>query len=597
MNFTSPKVLSALVLAWFASLTGTWAQPTATLTMLHSFSALNGITNADGSDPNAALIQGSDGNFYGTTLYGFNGVGGIFKIAPDGTFTPLYGFDFDVEAPLPAPHGSHPTSSLVEGPDGNFYGTASQDGMHGGGTVFKITPDGTLTTLFDFGASDSNGNIPDGASPLAGLILGSDGNFYGTTADINAQMGTIYKITPGGALTTLHSFEAGEPFNPHCQLYQGSDGNFYGTGPSGGAHGDGGIFKLAPDGTFTTLYSFNLTDGAVPMAGLIQGADGSFYGTTTYGNGPTLEGTIFKITPAGVLTTLVVMNTVSSSNDQASSRLVAGTDGNFYGTTPFPGTIYQMTPTGGFTTLYTFPSNYPVGGLIQVGDGSFYGTTSDDDNFPNPPDGTIFRMTVAGVAGTSAPVINSAATATGVTGSPFSYQITASNIPTSYAATGLPAGLSINGATGLVSGTPTATGRFSVALGATNAGGTGTATLALAVAPAGSLVVSLVATTPSVTAGSGDMGEFTVSLSAPQANDVHVNLLIKGTGINGTDYVLLKTTKKIKAGMTSKPIKVIPLGDLDGAAKKTVVLELAPGGGYTIGTTGKVKVKIFAPTQ
>ena len=188
------------------------------------------------------------------------------------------------------------------------------------------------------------------------------------------------------------------------------------------------------------------------------------------------------------------------------------------------------------------------------------------------------------------PVISSPLTASGEIGQPFSYQIVASNTPTSYAATGAPAGLTLNPTTGLLSGTPTVAGTFPVALTATNDSGRGVITLTLTVASLP--VVTLAATTPTVTLGSGEIGEFMVTLSAPQTEVLIVNYTLKGSGVNGEDYVFLKGTKKFNPGITSKPIKIEPLGDLGGEPKKSVKVTLAPGTGYTVGTTTFEKVLI-----
>ncbi len=216
-------------------------------------------------------------------------------------------------------------------------------------------------------------------------------------------------------------------------------------------------------------------------------------------------------------------------------------------------------------------------------------TSVSPDGYYSSADGTL-SLTVT-PAPVPAPVITSVTTATAQQGQPFTYQIAASNTPTGFAASGFPVGVNTDATTGLVTGVPREAGTFTVTLQATNGGGTGQATLTLTVAPLP--VATLTATTPAVVAGSGNIGEFTLSLSPAPTSDVVINFTITGTAADGTDYVFLKSTKKIKAGSAGKPIKVVPLGDGGGAGvKRTVVLTLQPGDGYTVGTTGKVKVKI-----
>ncbi len=217
------------------------------------------------------------------------------------TFTTLHSFDGTDGA---VPNG------LVQGADGNFYGTTgvggainpcSADGDPGCGTIFQITPTGTLTTLHSFSGSD-------GANPAAGLIQGSDGKFYGTTS-FGGIAGTIFSIIPGRTPVTLYNFcsqtNCTDGSNPAATLVQGSDGNFYGTTSRGGASDSGTVFKITPSGTLTTLYSFDGTTAANPSAALVQSSDGNFYGTTISGGalgcGPSNPegdcGTIFKISP------------------------------------------------------------------------------------------------------------------------------------------------------------------------------------------------------------------------------------------------------------------------------------------------------------
>ena len=394
--------------------------PAQTLTTLHMFA---GYPN-DGGVPDAGVVQASDGNFYGTTYTGGasgncqGGCGSVFRITSGGTLTTLHSFDWY--------HGASPTAGLVQASDGNFYGTTYGGGANQYyGTVFKITPSGTLTLLYSF---CGQANCADGALAYGGLVQGADGNFYGTTLEGGANTGcslgsgscgTVFKITPGGALTTLHSFcaQAGcaDGGNPYAGLVQGSDGNFYGTTFERGANGSGTVFKITPSGTLTTLYSFGSqqNDGAMPFASLVQGRDGDFYGTTSEAGGPHQSGTVFKITPAGVLTTLynfcAQTNCVDGSGPVA--PLVQSSDGTFYGTTLHGGanciqnsgcgTVFRMTASGVLSTLYSFDNGSdggePFAGLVQATDGNFYGAATYGANPACTGGlggcGTVFRLT------------------------------------------------------------------------------------------------------------------------------------------------------------------------------------------------------------
>src|ERR1035438_9403239 len=354
--------------------------PTGVLTTLHSFSG------TDGAAPVAGLIQGSDGKFYGTTsLGGTNGAGTIFSIIPGGTPVTLYNFCSQTNCA----DGSNPAAALVQGKDGNFYGTTA--GGSGArcpgdcGTVFKITPAGTLTTLYTF---DGTGGI----GARAALVQGSDGNFYGTTiaggnlgcgpSNPEGDCGTIFKITPQGTLTSLYSFcgEAGCPdgFYP-SRLVQGADVDFYGTAAFGGNlvacdtlaypvyFSCGTVFKITPGGTLTTLHLFDSTDGGWPLSGVIQGTDGNFYGTTELG-GANGTGTIFKMTPAGTLITLYTFPTSGG----VSGGLIQAASGIFYGTTPGDGetsnagTVFSFAiglggTTASTTSLSLSPASVSVG--------------------------------------------------------------------------------------------------------------------------------------------------------------------------------------------------------------------------------------------
>jgi uncharacterized repeat protein (TIGR03803 family) len=417
----------------------------ATAAPAQTFTSLTRFDRTDGARPVTPLIQGLDGNFYGTTSSGGSGygsstrVGTVAEITPEGRLTDLHSFC----AKEFCPDGLTPYAGLLLATDGNFYGTTLFGGAHAQGTycgffqscgtIFKIDAAGTYTKLYDF---CSQPNCVDGGNPYAGLIQAADGNFYGTTSEggvndycyLATGCGTVFKITPGGVLTTLYSFCAEGSANctdgavPTAGLVQGSDGNFYGTTEDGA----GTIFKITPAGTLTTLYTFCsqfngsvCTDGEQPEGGLIQGTNGNFYGTTA--GGANSLGTAFEITPAGALTTLHTFCSQSSSTASCTdggrpeAGLIQATDGNFYGTTEVGGaygsygTVFKITPAGALTTLYSFCSQNatsppcpdgatPFGALIQATDGSLYGTTSAGGigSIGNCNDGcgTVFRVSV-----------------------------------------------------------------------------------------------------------------------------------------------------------------------------------------------------------
>ena len=269
--------------------------PTGTLTLLFTFDG------TDGDFPDAGLVQAANGYLYGTTYTGganndcqIGGCGTIFKITPRGTLTTVYNFC----SQNGCTDGANPTAGLIQANNGDLYGTTQGDGANGtGGTVFKITPGGTLTTLYSFCALPYP--CADGANP-SGLVQAIDGNFYGTTGNggTNGSYGTVFEITPSGALTTIYSFcaQSGctDGTDPLAALVQGTDGRLYGTTAKGGANGDGTVFKITPSGALTTLHSFGGADGFDPMAGLMQATNGEFYGTTADG-GANGFGTVFSL--------------------------------------------------------------------------------------------------------------------------------------------------------------------------------------------------------------------------------------------------------------------------------------------------------------
>jgi uncharacterized repeat protein (TIGR03803 family) len=363
-----------------------------------TFTTLRSFDGADGYEPTAALVQATLGDLYGTTAYGgptkcatnssYVGCGTIFRISPTRELTTLYNFCTQNGCP----DGQFPFGGLVQATDGNFYGTTFGGGANGAGTVFKITPGGMLTTLHSFA-----GYPTDGGNPLAALVQATDGNFYGTTpyggaseafcGGFGTGCGTVFKITPGGTLTTLHSFDHGGGNTPFGALIQATNGNFYGTTSAGGANGGGTLFEITPGGTLTTLYNFcaqsNCTDGFAPTGAVLQASDGNFYGTTQYGGSYGDYGTIFQITSSGKLTTLHSFD--NTDGWLPDGGLVQATDGNLYGATLFggaqsAGTVFEITPSGTLTTLHNFvgppkEGQYPGSGLVQDTNGKLSGTT------------------------------------------------------------------------------------------------------------------------------------------------------------------------------------------------------------------------------
>ncbi len=365
-----------------------------------TFTVLANFDGSNGSGPQAPLIQTTDGNFYGATSFGGSGIGScggetgcgtIFKMTPSGSLTVLYSFCMQDGCP----DGSSPNGALVQGADGNFYGTTFQGGISAGGTVFKITPSGALTTLYQFDGLD-NGEYPTG-----GLVRANDGNFYGTTGQGGISGGgTVFKITSSGVLTTLHSFSNFDGGMPE-PLVQASDGDLYGTTKSGGDNSDGTAFKITLSGTLTTLHNFNGDDGSLPEAALVQGIDGNFYGTTYEGgNG---YGTVFQMTPTGVVTVLHSFAWYPADGAYPTAALLQATDHNFYGTTSQggaddAGTVFKITPQGTLTILHSFAlidGASPSGSLIQSSDSSFYGTAFGggiNGSCDGTGCGTVFRL-------------------------------------------------------------------------------------------------------------------------------------------------------------------------------------------------------------
>lgn len=371
-----------------------------TFTTLHTFDL------TDGAFPFGTLVQGLDGNFYGTTAQGngrnqcAGGCGTIFKITPQGTLTTLHNFN--------KTDGAYPVAGLVLSMDGNFYGsTFGADSTQSTSEplpslIFEITPDGTLTNL-----------AANTASPSALMQNVINGAFYGTTGRF------VFSATGDGTVSFIHTF-CGQPscggtakgYGPLGPLIQGTDLYMYGTTAFGGdatvGEALGTVFKIGTGGVLTTLHTFDSSDGAIPIGALTEGSDGNFYGTTSVGGTPQ-RGTVFKMTPSGEVTTLYQFCSMAKCTDGFNpvAGLIQATDANFYGTTQYGGsfgvspsgmgygTVFQITPTGTLITLHSFDGTdgmLPQGGLVQGTDGNLYGVATGTDAVHAW--GTIFKISM-----------------------------------------------------------------------------------------------------------------------------------------------------------------------------------------------------------
>jgi uncharacterized repeat protein (TIGR03803 family) len=398
MQRLQKPLLFAMVLAGYLAAPGVYGA--LTYTVLFSFDGTNGAA------PAAGLVQGKDGNFYGTAPNGGPSSNGIvFAISPDGSFfTNFYNFTGGT-------NGAGPVGGLIIGTDGNFYGTTSGGGTSNWGTVFQLTPHGTFKQLAQLSGIN-------GSNPVVALVQAPDGSFYGgakyggpypVTTQSGTGYGSIFRVTTNGALTTPVLFDSTNGANPTALVLAG-DGNFYGATAWGGSIssfklGFGTIFRLNPDGTFTNLYIFSGgNDGGFPFASLVQGNNGIFYGSTEAG-GTNSIGTLFKITSGGQFQSLLSFPS-SSMGSYPLAAMIQASDGNLYGTTYFGGnlsttqrgTIYQLTPAGAFAQVLQFTGTNgvfvganPQSPLVQGTDGNFYGTTLGGGVYNQ---GTVFRLSL-----------------------------------------------------------------------------------------------------------------------------------------------------------------------------------------------------------
>jgi len=332
-----------------------------------------GANTGDTIEPalSGQFAQARDGNLYSTSQSGGSGFGTVFRLTPDGKETVLHNF---VSAE------GRPYGGLALGLDGFLYGVTVGGGSAGRGTVYKIGTDGTFTIVHSF-----NGTIEGDPWYVNGApVQGADGNLYGSVSDgiATGNYGIIYKMTTAGSMKVLFTFN-GTVRYPYAIL-QGSDGNFYGTaGTSTTAGNNGIVFKVTPTGKFNVLHNFTgyPSDGSQPYGAIIQAGDGNFYGTTRAGGQNNL-GTIYKMTPKGVVTVIH-----SFSNDALGhfplAGLVQATDGKFYGGATVPtGVLFQATSGGAYSALVKltgttglYPGSNPQIPLFQHTNGTLYGDT------------------------------------------------------------------------------------------------------------------------------------------------------------------------------------------------------------------------------
>jgi uncharacterized repeat protein (TIGR03803 family) len=366
--------LSPLVLASLALTLSLAVRARAqTLTYLADFDGTNGY------QPFGSVTQATDGNFYGTTAFGGKGYGNVFRMTPSGEVTSLYNFCSRANCT----DGATPDTSPILGSDGNLYGVTLAGGHilaggGGNGVFYRLTLAGQFTVLHDFCSSDG---CPDGGNP-PGIMQASDGNFYGVAGTEGG--GIIFKISPSGKFKTIYTFcsqtNCVDGSGGDSPPIQGRDGNFYGTAASGGTQGGGVFYKLTAAGAYQVLFNFcnpdkNCPDGSIPNT-IVQDSKGNFFGTTIVG------AVVFEFTSTGEYK---VLHNLSLPGE--AQPLTLASDGNLYGMAgggdPLdggdgPGGIFEISPAGIFTQLYVFCGcGDPVTGYNPEGQ-LFQGT---DGNF------------------------------------------------------------------------------------------------------------------------------------------------------------------------------------------------------------------------
>jgi uncharacterized repeat protein (TIGR03803 family) len=382
---------STAILAFAGLLTpfATQTAPAQTLKALYSFTGA-----ADGGDPFPAVIQDATGNLYGTTDYAGTAFAGVvFKVSKTGKETVLYNFC----SLTGCTDGQYPYAPLVRDAAGNLYGTTQYGGTANIGVVFKLSPGGKETVLHSFTGGS------DGVYPYAGLYRDAAGNLYGTTENGGtANLGVVFKISKIGKETVLHSFTGGPndgSYPSSAGFYMDAKGNLYSVASQGGTSGEGVLYKLSPKGKLTVLHSFTAgtSDGCYPYGTPAVDANGNMYGGTG-GCGTSNFGVVWKVSKNGTET---ILHNFSGASDGQSplAGVILDADGNIYGSTNTGGasgfgTAFEIHKNGKFTLLHDFTGGtdgkYLYGGLILDSKGRIYGTTI---NGGTGGYGTVWRIT------------------------------------------------------------------------------------------------------------------------------------------------------------------------------------------------------------
>lgn len=374
------------------------ADPPSAPTTLHAFAVPNfqprGIT------------EDSSGNLYGVTD---GDSGSVYEVTASGQFTELHVFDNS--------DGNDPSPGLVVAPDGTLYGATQTGGTYNAGTIYKITPDGTFSTVYAFTGVDGArpGQMMLGTDGNLYGVTYTGGPAFTSMSDASTQGdGTVYKMTPNGSLTTLYAFSGLDGFMP-VVLIQGTNGDLFGTTAGGGPtfqnatqFGAGTVFELTAAGTLTSLYAFDGVTARQPTS-LVSGAGGALFGTTA--DSSNANGIVFEVAPDG---TFSVIHQFDGTDGQGPSALIAGQNGNFYGATEQGGsgfapdsmdlgwgTIFEITPSGTLTTLYSFDDGKDGAtpdALVLSNNGDLYGVASQGGaNAALGGGGTVFELSLSGL--------------------------------------------------------------------------------------------------------------------------------------------------------------------------------------------------------